>query len=78
MEAEAATGIPDDVFWGPIPYFPFLSIAGSLFQIEGASEYEQAIRRYLDHPKEQVRYRAERALVLEGPTTAKLKAEPSD
>jgi hypothetical protein len=75
MEAEAATGVPDDVFWGPIPYFPFLSIAGSLSQIEGSSEYEQAIRKYLDHPKEQVRYWAEHALGLEGPTTAKLKVE---
>lgn len=75
MEAEAATGIPDDVFWGPIPYFPFLSIAGSLFQIEGSSDLELAIRKYLDHPKEQVRYWAEHALGLEGPTTAKKKAE---
>jgi len=75
MEAEAVNGIPDDVFWGPIPYHAFLSIAGNLLKIEGSYEYEQAIRRYLDHPKEQVRYWAEHALGVEGPTTTKRKAE---
>jgi hypothetical protein len=75
MEAEAVSGVPDDVFWGPIPYFPFLCIAGSLYQIEGSSEYEQAIRKYFDHPKEQVRYWAEHALGVEGPITAKRRAE---
>ena len=75
MEAETVSGIPDDVFWGPIPYFPFLCIAGNLYQIEGSSEYEQAIRKYFDHPKEQVRYWAEHALGVEGPITAKRRAE---
>ena len=75
MEAEATTGIPDDVFRGVIPYFPFLCITGSLYEIEGSSEYEQAIRKYLDHPKEQVRWWAEHALGVEGPTTAKRNTE---
>ena len=75
MEAEAATGVPDDVFWGSIPYHAFLSIAGDLFKIEGSSEYEQAIRKYFDHPNEQVRWWAEHALEVEGATTAKRNAE---
>jgi hypothetical protein len=75
MDAEAVTGIPDDLNWGPIPYFPFLCIAGCLYQIEGSSEYEQAIRKYFDHPKEQVRWWAEHALGIEGPITAKRRVE---
>jgi len=75
MEAEAIIGIPDDLFRGPIPYFPFLCVAGSLFQIEGSGEYEQAVRKYLDHPKEQVRWWAEYALGIEGPITAKRNAD---
>jgi hypothetical protein len=77
MEAESVTGVPDDVFRGPIPYHAFLSIAGDLFKIEGSNEYEQAIRKYFDHPKEQVRYWAEHALGVEGPTTTKRNAEYS-
>jgi hypothetical protein len=75
MEAKAATGVPDDVFWGPIPYHAFLSIAGDLFKIERSNEYEQAIRKYFEHPHEQVRYWAEHALEVEGPTTAKRLAD---
>lgn len=75
MEAEAVMGVPDDVLWGPIPYHAFLSIAGTLFKIEGSEEYEQAIRKYFDHPKEQVRWWAEDALGIEGPTTTKRNAE---
>jgi len=75
MEAEAVTGVPDNVFFGPIPYHAFLSIAGDLFKIEGSEEYEQAIRKYFDHPNEQVRYWAEHALGTEGPTTAKRNAD---
>lgn len=74
MEAEAVTGVPDDVFFGPIPYNAFLSIAGDLFKIEDSEEYEQAIRKYFDHPNEQVRYWAEHALGMEGPTTVKRNA----
>ena len=69
MEAEAVTGVPDDVFFGPIPYPAFLSIAGALFKIEGSIEYEQVIRKYFNHPNEQVRYWAEHALNVEGPTS---------
>jgi hypothetical protein len=77
MEAESVSGVPDDVFWGPIPYHAFLSIAGALFKIEGSKEYEQSIRKYLDHPKEQVRCWAEHALGVEGPTTTRKNAERS-
>jgi hypothetical protein len=68
MESEATTGVPDDVFFGPIPYHAFLAIAGDLFKIERSQEYEQAIRKYFDHPNEQVRWWAENALDVEGPT----------
>jgi hypothetical protein len=75
MEAEAVTGVPDDVFFGPIPYHAFLSIAGDLFKIEGSDEYEQAVRKYFDHPNEQVRWWAEHALGVEGTTTARRNAD---
>ena len=75
MEAEAVSGIPDDIYWGPIPYFSFLCVAADLFRIEGAKEYEQAIKRYFDHSNEQVRWWAEHALDFKGPTTLKRNAE---
>lgn len=75
MEAEVAVGIPDDVFFGPVPYHAFLAIAGDLFSITHSDEYEQAIRKYFEHPKEQVRWWAEHALGVEGPTSLKRKAE---
>ena len=75
MEVEAVTGVPDDVFFGPVPYHAFLSIAGDLFKIEDSEEYEQAVRKYFDHPNEQVRWWAEHALGVEGPTTMKRNAE---
>jgi hypothetical protein len=75
MEAEAVTGVPENVFWGPIPYHAFLSIAGDLYKIEHSTEYEQAVRKYFDHPNEQVRWWAEHALEVEGPTTAKRNTE---
>jgi hypothetical protein len=75
MQAEGVIGIPDDINWGPIPYFSFLCVAGDLYRIEGDKKYEQAIRRYFDHPREQVRWWAEHALGIEGPTTAKRNAE---
>ncbi len=75
MEAEAVTGVPEDAFRGPIPYHAFLAIAGDLYKIEKSNEYEQAIRKYFDHPKEQVRWWAEHALGVEGPTSAKRNAE---
>jgi hypothetical protein len=34
MELKAATGVPDDIFWGPVPYHAFLSIAGALLKDE--------------------------------------------
>ena len=75
METEPATGVPEDVFRGPIPYFPYLVAAGALFKIGGSPEYEQAIRQYFDHPNEHVRYWAEHVLEIEGPTTAKRNAD---
>ena len=75
MEAEKVTGVPDDVFFGPVPYHAFLAIAGELFKITHSEEYEQAIRKYFDHSSEQVRWWAEHALDVEGPTTLKRNAE---
>ena len=62
-------------FFGPVPYHAFLAIAGDPFSITHSEEYEQAIRKYFDHPKEQVRWWAEHALGVEGPTSLKRKAE---
>lgn len=75
METESTTGIPDNVFRGPVPYHAFLAIAGDLFNITHSEEYEQAIRKYFGHPHEQVRWWAEHALNVEGPTTLKRNAE---
>src|SRR5262249_27355059 len=71
VDTEAVVGVQEDVFWGPIPYFPYLVAAGALFKITGSPEYEQSIRKFFDHDKEQVRYWAEHALEIEGPTIAK-------
>ena len=75
VETESVLGVQEDVFRGPIPYFPYLSAAGALFKITGSPEYEQAIRKFFDHEKEQVRYWAEHELEVEGPVTTKRKAE---
>jgi len=50
IEKEAATGIPDDVVFGPIPYHAYFSVCGALLSIEGSTEYREAIRKYLEHP----------------------------
>jgi len=75
MGEEAVTGVPENVFRGPIPYHAFLSVAGALYKIERSPEYEQAVRKYFDHPNEQVRWWAEHSLDVEGPTTLKRNAE---
>jgi hypothetical protein len=75
VEREADIGIPENLSFGPIPYFPYLSTTGALFAITASPEYEQAIRKYFDHPREQVRWWAEHALGIEGPTTEKRNAE---
>jgi hypothetical protein len=75
MEGEVATGISQDVFGGPIPYHAFLSTAGDLFKLTHAEEYERVIRKYFEHANENVRYWAEHALDVEGPTTLKRRAE---
>ena len=75
MEEEAVIGSPADLFFGPVPYRAFLAIAGYLFSVTHSGEYEQAIRKYFDHPKEQVRWWAEHALGIEGPTSLKRKTE---
>ncbi len=75
VETESATGIPDDVVFGPIPYLAYFVVCGALLKIDGSPEYDKAIRKYLDHQNEQVRYWAEHALEIEGPTTAKRNTE---
>jgi hypothetical protein len=75
MKAESVVGVPDDACRGPIPYFPYLCACGALVKVDGAPEYERAIRKYFDHPNEQVRWWAEHVLGVEGPTTAKRNAE---
>jgi hypothetical protein len=75
VDTEPMLGVQEDVFRGPIPYFPYLSAAGALFKITGSPEYEQAIRKFFDHEKEQVRYWAEHELEVEGPITTKRRAE---
>lgn len=71
LEAEATIGVPQDVHFGPLPYHAFFTAAGAMFQITCSPEYERAIRRYFDHPNEQVRWWAENALGVEGPTTTR-------
>jgi hypothetical protein len=39
VEAEASIGVPDDVVFGPIPYFPYLCACGALVKVDGAPEY---------------------------------------
>lgn len=68
VEAENDTGAPDDVVFGPIPYHAYLVACEALLKIEGSPEYEKAIRKYLDHPHQQVRRWANQALKTEGPT----------
>jgi hypothetical protein len=75
VETETAMGVPDDVVFGPIPYFQYLCACGAMVKVDGSPEYEQAIRKYFDHPSEQVRYWAEHVLEIEGPTTARRNAE---
>jgi hypothetical protein len=75
MEAEVVSGVPDDVFFGSVPYHPFLSIAGDLFRITQSGEYEEAVRKYFDHSNEQVRWWTENALDVIGPTTQKRNEE---
>jgi hypothetical protein len=75
MKAEEVNGVPEHVSLGPIPYHAYFAACGALFQIDGEPEYEQAIRKYLGRPNEQVRWWAEHALGIEGPTTAKRNAE---
>jgi hypothetical protein len=75
VDAEPVLGVQEDVFRGPIPYFPYLVAAGTLFKITGSPEYEQSIRKFFDHEKEQARYWAEHALEIEGPTTEKRNTE---
>lgn len=62
VESEHETGVPDDVVFGPIPYFPYFVAAGALLRIDGSPEYEEAIRKYVDHSNKQVRWWAEQEL----------------
>jgi hypothetical protein len=75
VEKEKAAGVPNDVVFGPIPCSAYFTSAAALLQITGSTEYEHAIQKYLNHENEQVRWWAENALRVEGPTTAKRKAD---
>jgi hypothetical protein len=75
LEAERITGVPVDVVFGPIPFHAYFAAAGALLKVSGSSEYEDGIRKYFDHPSEQVRWWAEDALEVDGPTTAKRNEE---
>ena len=69
VETESATGIPDDVVFGPVPYHAYFVVCGALLKIDGSPEYDKAIRKYLDHPHQQVRWWANHALKTEEPAT---------
>ncbi len=75
VTAEAQTGVPKDAFFGLIPYHGYFCAAGAMVKTDGSPEYENEIRKYFDHPSEQVRYWAEDALGVEGPTTARRNEE---
>ena len=75
MKAEAQTGVPSDVVFGPIPYHAYFAAAGAMVRTDGSPEYESEIRTYFSHPNEQVRYWAEHALGVEGPTTLRRNEE---
>ena len=75
LELEADTGVPGDVVFGPIPYAAYFVAAGAMVKTDGSPEYEENIRSYFNHSHEQVRYWAEYALGVEGPTTSKRNEE---
>ena len=70
VENENETGVPDDVVFGPIPYLAYFVASGALLKIEGASEYEAGIQKFLNHPHKQVRWWAEHALRGDEPRRA--------
>jgi hypothetical protein len=35
MKAESVVGVPDDIYRGPIPYFPYLCACGALVKVDG-------------------------------------------
>ncbi len=75
VQAEVEIGVPSDVFFGPIPYHAYFAAAEAMVKTDGSPEYESEIREYFHHPSEQVRYWAEHALEVEGPTTLKRNEE---
>jgi hypothetical protein len=75
VKLEAQIGVPSDVFFGPIPYHAYFVATGAMAKTEGSPEYEIEVREYFNHPSEQVRYWAEHALGVEGPTTLKRNEE---
>jgi hypothetical protein len=46
VETESATGIPEDVVFGPIPYRAYFVACAALLKIDGSPEYDKAIRKY--------------------------------
>ncbi len=73
-----AVSAPQDSFWALVPYHEYLAICEALRNTDGSPEYEQEIRKYLNHPVEQVRWWAEYALGIEGPVTAKRNRESQE
>lgn len=75
LKVESQIGVPGDVFFGPIPYHAYFAAASAMVTTDGSPEYEKEIKQYFNHPNEQVRYWAEHALGVEGPTTSKRNEE---
>jgi hypothetical protein len=78
IQAESEIGIIEDVVFGPIPYSAFFQTCAALMKTDRSPEYEEDIRKYLNHPNEQVRWWAEYALEIEGPTSTKRNQEHRD
>ncbi len=75
VKVEGQIGVPSDVVFGPIPYHAYFAAASAMVKTDGSREYENEVREYFNHPSEQVRYWAEHALGVEGPTTLERNEE---
>jgi hypothetical protein len=52
LEQETKIGVPDDVFFGPIPYHSYFVAAEAMVKTDGSPEYEMEIRKFFNHPNE--------------------------
>ena len=75
LESKSESDANQDSFWALVPYHEYLAICAALRSTEGSPEYEQEIRKYLNHPVEQVRWWAEHALGIDGPVTTQRNRE---